>query len=80
MLINGLLVFEQGTAQRPEVRIVSWKNDELTTDALPVHGFEHYTAKDYALAHAPFTGMYSPTNKGKRNIVLKYHGMVVLYH
>ncbi|XP_020596717.1 vacuolar protein sorting-associated protein 41 homolog [Phalaenopsis equestris] len=46
----------QGTAQRPEVRIVTWKNEELTTDALPVHGFEHYKAKDYTLAHAPFTG------------------------
>ncbi|RZC77090.1 hypothetical protein C5167_001267 [Papaver somniferum] len=46
----------QGNAQRPEVRIVTWKNDELTTDALPVHGFEHYKAKDYALAHAPFSG------------------------
>ncbi|KAJ6837104.1 vacuolar protein sorting-associated protein 41-like protein isoform X2 [Iris pallida] len=46
----------QGSAQRPEVRIVTWKNDELTTDALPVHGFEHYKAKDYALAHAPFSG------------------------
>ncbi|KAG6474149.1 hypothetical protein ZIOFF_068073 [Zingiber officinale] len=45
-----------GTAQRPEVRIVSWKNKELTTDALPVHGYEHYKAKDYALAHAPFSG------------------------
>ncbi|XP_042511507.1 vacuolar protein sorting-associated protein 41 homolog isoform X2 [Macadamia integrifolia] len=46
----------QGTAQRPEVRIVTWKNDELATDALPVHGFEHYKAKDYSLAHAPFSG------------------------
>ncbi|XP_078150980.1 vacuolar protein sorting 41 [Carex rostrata] len=46
----------QGTAHRPEVRIVTWKNDEVTTDALPVHGYEHYRAKDYALAHAPFTG------------------------
>ncbi|EHA8589217.1 vacuolar protein sorting-associated protein 41 [Cocos nucifera] len=46
----------QGTAQRPEVHIVTWKNDELTTDALPVHGYEHYKAKDYALAHAPFAG------------------------
>ncbi|KAG6472337.1 vacuolar protein sorting-associated protein 41 homolog [Zingiber officinale] len=45
-----------GTAQRPVVRIVSWKNEELTTDALPVHGYEHYKAKDYALAHAPFSG------------------------
>ncbi|KAK9124041.1 hypothetical protein Sjap_013643 [Stephania japonica] len=46
----------QGTAQRPEVRIVTWKNEELATDALPVHGFEHYKANDYALAHAPFSG------------------------
>nr|XP_025684333.1 vacuolar protein sorting-associated protein 41 homolog isoform X3 [Arachis hypogaea] len=46
----------QGNAQRPEVRIVSWNNDELSTDALPVHGFEHYKAKDYSLAHAPFSG------------------------
>ncbi|KAG6632222.1 vacuolar protein sorting-associated protein 41 homolog [Carya illinoinensis] len=46
----------QGHAQRPEVRIVTWSNDELSTDALPVHGFEHYKAKDYSLAHAPFSG------------------------
>ncbi|XP_010488571.1 PREDICTED: vacuolar protein sorting-associated protein 41 homolog [Camelina sativa] len=49
-------VSRQGNAQRPEVRIVSWNNDELTMDALPVHGFEHYKAKDYSLAHAPFPG------------------------
>jgi hypothetical protein len=47
----------QGTAQRPEIHLVSWKNDELTTDALPIHGYEHYKAKDYALAHAPFSGL-----------------------
>ncbi|KAL2507031.1 Vacuolar protein sorting-associated protein 41-like protein [Forsythia ovata] len=46
----------QGNAQRPEVRVVTWNNDELATDALPVHGFEHYKAKDYSLAHAPFSG------------------------
>ncbi|GAB2274698.1 Vacuolar protein sorting-associated protein 41 [Dionaea muscipula] len=46
----------QGNAQRPEVRIVTWNNDELATDALPVHGFEHYKAKDYYLAHTPFSG------------------------
>eukprot|EP00262_Sarcandra_glabra_P009102 TRINITY_DN2309_c2_g1_i1.p1 TRINITY_DN2309_c2_g1~~TRINITY_DN2309_c2_g1_i1.p1 ORF type:complete len:953 (+),score=199.24 TRINITY_DN2309_c2_g1_i1:130-2988(+) len=53
---SSIVPSRQGTAQRPEVRIVTWKNDELATDALPVHGFEHYKAKDYALAHAPFTG------------------------
>ncbi|XP_062184439.1 vacuolar protein sorting-associated protein 41 homolog isoform X1 [Phragmites australis] len=46
----------QGTAQRPEIHLVSWKNDELTTDALPIHGYEHYKAKDYVLAHVPFSG------------------------
>ncbi|KAE8660371.1 Vacuolar protein sorting-associated protein 41-like protein [Hibiscus syriacus] len=46
----------QGSAQRPEVRVVTWNNDELATDALPVHGFEHYKAKDYSLAHSPFSG------------------------
>ncbi|KAG6629735.1 vacuolar protein sorting-associated protein 41 homolog isoform X2 [Carya illinoinensis] len=46
----------QGNAQRPEVRIVTWSNDEISTDALPIHGFEHYKAKDYLLAHAPFSG------------------------
>ncbi|KAI5078208.1 hypothetical protein GOP47_0005879 [Adiantum capillus-veneris] len=46
-------------AQRPEVRIVSWQNEELTRDALPIHGYEHYKAKDYVLAHAPFSGSSS---------------------
>ncbi|KAL7183437.1 hypothetical protein ACSBR2_025777 [Camellia fascicularis] len=46
----------EGNAQRPEVRVVTWNNDGLATDALPIHGFEHYKAKDYALADAPFLG------------------------
>lgn len=35
---------------------MTWNNDELATDALPVHGFEHYKAQDYSLAHSPFSG------------------------
>ncbi|XP_073270278.1 vacuolar protein sorting-associated protein 41 homolog isoform X2 [Primulina huaijiensis] len=46
----------QGNAQRPEVRVVTRTNDELATDALPILGFEHYKAKDYSLAHSPFSG------------------------
>ncbi|KAH9618528.1 hypothetical protein KSS87_018147 [Heliosperma pusillum] len=46
----------QGNAHRPEVRVVTWTNDELATDALPVHGFEHYKAKDYCLSHTPLSG------------------------
>lgn len=76
LLFNGLLVFEQGTAQRPEVRIVTWKNDELTTDALPVHGFEHYTAKDYSLAHAPFTGIVSLRYNYKIKLCC-YEGIII---
>ncbi|KAJ8559620.1 hypothetical protein K7X08_003678 [Anisodus acutangulus] len=53
---SGTIPSRQGNAQRPEVRVVTWNNDELATDALPVHGFEHYKAKDYSLAHAPFSG------------------------
>ncbi|MCO5579749.1 hypothetical protein L7F22_033609 [Adiantum nelumboides] len=49
----------QVQAQRPEVRIISWKNEELTRDALPIHGYEHYKVKDYFLAHAPFAGSSS---------------------
>ncbi|CAM6096608.1 unnamed protein product [Calypogeia fissa] len=49
----------QGHAQRPEVRILTWQNEELATDALSIHGYEHYKAKDYVLAYAPFSGSSS---------------------
>ena len=39
------------------MRVVTWNNEELATDALPVHGFEHYKTKDYSLAHSPFSGI-----------------------
>eukprot|EP00249_Psilotum_nudum_P017659 c26429_g1_i1 orf=295-3261(+) len=50
------IISRQGHAQRPEVRIITWQNEELATDALSIHGYEHYKAKDYVLAHAPFSG------------------------
>lgn len=56
LYLTLIIYLKQGNAERPEVRIVTWNNDELSTDALPVHGFEHYKAKDYSLAHAPFSG------------------------
>lgn len=57
--IPDSLPSRQGHAQRPEVRIVTWQNEELTTDALSIYGYEHYKAKDYVLAHAPFSGSSS---------------------
>uniref|UniRef100_A0A7N0RCY2 Vacuolar protein sorting-associated protein 41 homolog n=2 Tax=Kalanchoe fedtschenkoi TaxID=63787 RepID=A0A7N0RCY2_KALFE len=53
---NNTVPSQQGTAKRPEVHVVTWTNDELATDELPMLGFEHYKANDYSLAHAPFTG------------------------
>lgn len=55
-MLNYIRLSWQGHAQRPEVRIVTSKNEELATDALSIHGYEHYKAKDYFLAHAPFIG------------------------
>eukprot|EP01120_Amphizonella_sp_Union-15-10_P003630 TRINITY_DN1403_c0_g1_i1.p1 TRINITY_DN1403_c0_g1~~TRINITY_DN1403_c0_g1_i1.p1 ORF type:complete len:882 (-),score=190.64 TRINITY_DN1403_c0_g1_i1:13-2658(-) len=36
---------------RPELRIVSRKGDEISSDALAIHGFEYYKASDYRLDH-----------------------------
>lgn len=44
------------SGQRPEVRILTRENEELTSDALSVNGFQQYQAKDYRLIHAPFMG------------------------
>ena len=45
-------------AQRPELRIVARNNDELSSDALSVHGFEKLTAKDYQLAPLPSQSLF----------------------
>ncbi len=33
-----------------QLKIVTWQNEEVASDALSVHGYEHYEATDYALA------------------------------
>lgn len=35
---------------RPEVRVITWMNEELASDALTIHGYEHYNANDYLMA------------------------------
>ena len=41
----------QGTgSERPEIRIVSSLNWEISSDALPIRGYEHNAASDYQLA------------------------------
>lgn len=34
---------------RPEVRVITWMNGELASDALTIHGYEHYKANDYLM-------------------------------
>jgi hypothetical protein len=47
---NGIA---QKQAQRPELRVVSYTNQEVASDALPIHGFQHYTPNDYSLEFLP---------------------------
>jgi hypothetical protein len=35
--------------QRPQLRIVSRANEDISSDALPIVGFEHYEGMDYRL-------------------------------
>lgn len=52
---KGIPSWQAGCAKRPEVHIVTWKNEDLAADELSIYHFEHYKATDYGLAHAPFS-------------------------
>ena len=43
-----------------QLKIVTWQNEDLASDALSIHGFEHYEATDYALATCDPLGRHSP--------------------
>ena len=32
-----------------QLKILTWQNEEIASDALSIHGYEHYEATDYAL-------------------------------
>ncbi|CAG8807292.1 35594_t:CDS:2, partial [Racocetra persica] len=40
-------------AKCPELRILNQSNDEISIDALPLHGYAHYQANDYVLDYFP---------------------------
>ncbi|CAG8470961.1 7415_t:CDS:10 [Dentiscutata heterogama] len=46
------------TAKRPELRIMNSSNEEISIDALPLHGFMHYQANDYVLDYFPSEDMF----------------------
>ena len=41
---------ERAPSSRPEVRVLTWKNEDLACDALTVKGYESFRAGDYHLA------------------------------
>ena len=40
-----------GAAPRPELRIITRNNEPISSDALSIHGYEHYGPTDYRLDH-----------------------------
>eukprot|EP01114_Cavostelium_apophysatum_P004970 TRINITY_DN1546_c0_g1_i1.p1 TRINITY_DN1546_c0_g1~~TRINITY_DN1546_c0_g1_i1.p1 ORF type:complete len:976 (-),score=258.51 TRINITY_DN1546_c0_g1_i1:28-2796(-) len=38
-------------AQRPELRIITRKNEDISSDSLTIHGYENYKANHYRLGH-----------------------------
>ncbi|GES86213.1 vacuolar assembling protein VPS41 [Rhizophagus clarus] len=45
-------------AKRPELRIINSFNEEISTDALSLHGFQYYQANDYELDYFPSEDMF----------------------
>ena len=45
--VTELLLIRQLPVQ---LKILTWQNEEIASDALSIHGYEHYEATDYALA------------------------------
>lgn len=46
---TGLVAPARKVAARPELRILSRTNEDLSSDALPINGFQHYACTDYRL-------------------------------
>mmetsp|Transcript_7798 Transcript_7798/g.14869 ORF Transcript_7798/g.14869 Transcript_7798/m.14869 type:complete len:939 (+) Transcript_7798:56-2872(+) len=41
----------QGSGQQPQLRIMSWTEEELSNDGLPILGYQEHNANDYRLEH-----------------------------
>lgn len=48
----------------PELRIVTRGNEEISSDALEVHGFENYLASDYRLDHLATESLFYIVSPG----------------
>ncbi|KAF9386684.1 Vacuolar protein sorting-associated protein 41, partial [Podila verticillata] len=56
--ISGSETTERKMAKRPELRIINAYNEEISSDALTLHGFAHYQANDYMFEHLPSQDMF----------------------
>ncbi|KAF9428093.1 Vacuolar protein sorting-associated protein 41 [Podila epigama] len=56
--ISGSERNERKMAKRPELRIINAYNEEISSDALTLHGFAHYQANDYMFEHLPTQDMF----------------------
>jgi len=59
-------------AQRPEMRIVTYKNEDISSDALPVNGFEVCQANDYRLGTCVVTDSVQTEYTNERMNLLEY--------
>ncbi|RHZ45377.1 hypothetical protein Glove_680g79 [Diversispora epigaea] len=50
--------YKRPRAKRPELRIIDSFNEEISTDALPLHGFQYCQANDYVLDYYPSEDMF----------------------
>lgn len=49
---------ERKLAKRPELRIINAYNEEISSDALTLHGYAHYQANDYMFENLPSQDMF----------------------
>ncbi|KAF8929973.1 Vacuolar protein sorting-associated protein 41 [Haplosporangium bisporale] len=56
--ITGSETTERKMAKRPELRIINAYNEEISSDALTLHGFAHYQANEYMFEHLPSQDMF----------------------
>jgi hypothetical protein len=51
--LTGIFLHTPQTPQRPELRIITRTNEEISSDELSIKEYEHYKCNNYRLAHAP---------------------------
>ncbi|KAI8596985.1 hypothetical protein EDD21DRAFT_230782 [Dissophora ornata] len=56
--ISGSEMNARKLSKRPELRIINAYNEEISSDALTLHGYAHYQANDYMFENLPSQDMF----------------------